>query len=242
MAAVAQVMSDIGKRLKVLREAANRRQEDVAAAAQSCGIGWKRSTVAMFESGRYELKADELLLLPRILHLAGVADLSLRALLMGEDDELTVTETCRIGSAELGKLFGRQPASKVGWSSSLPDDEDADTSAGVGSTSAGLLKLAASGQAMPPSLRTHAVWRGLNGEAEAKAARKFEVDISEVVNTSIDLWTRSLSDERDQRVDQAIEDGGLDVSPRTIQAFRAHTTRALLKELAKKLAGEEEEI
>lgn len=238
--------ADIGKRVKALREAKDPRprQEDVVAAARTCGLDWKRATVAMLERGSYELKADELLLLPRILHLAGIADLSLTELLTGGEDELHVTETSVITGAELGKLFGRRPASKVRWShQERQSSDDLTPSSADGGTALirSVIEAVGMGAVMTTGQRLNAYMRGVAGEAEAKAARKFGVDIDELVNAAIDLWGCSLSDKRDSEVDRAIEEGDLDVTPRTIQAFRAHKTRELLKKLAIKLAGEEED-
>jgi len=71
----------VGANMRRVREAAGRRQEDVAAAAREWGIRWTRSTVAEAEAGTKPLNAAELLLLSRILQAAGCDAPGLAALL-----------------------------------------------------------------------------------------------------------------------------------------------------------------
>jgi transcriptional regulator with XRE-family HTH domain len=113
---VEQLTSNVANNLKRLREAAGRTQEDVATAARRCGIKWGRSTVGMLEAGAYELKAVELVLLPEILIEAGIADVTLRSLLLGDGGDVQVTDRRRIASDELGRLLGGgRKASGIGW-------------------------------------------------------------------------------------------------------------------------------
>ena len=68
-------------------------------------------------------------------------------------------------------------------------------------------------------------------QAEVKAASKLRVDPLEVSLTAFKLWGRSLTQERDRRISQAIRS----ISLRSLQATKGRVTRVLLKELAPKL-------
>lgn len=70
------------------------------------------------------------------------------------------------------------------------------------------------------------------GSAEEKAAKKFDVDVSEIVDASNKLWGRTLTDERDRRC--KLES---DTTYRSRQALRGHVTRKLLRELQFTLSG-----
>ena len=81
------------------------------------------------------------------------------------------------------------------------------------------------------------------GLAELKAARKYDVEVEWIVEIAKRLWGRSLSDEREQRVQEdlelqtewnaAVDKGMLKRRPtaRSLQAIRGHVTRELLSEL-----------
>jgi transcriptional regulator with XRE-family HTH domain len=66
------------------------------------------------------------------------------------------------------------------------------------------------------------------GVAEQKAARKLDLTPEELDSVARDLWGRSLTDERDVRVN---EQAAPDAEARTLQALRGHVTRELLQEL-----------
>jgi hypothetical protein len=68
-----------------------------------------------------------------------------------------------------------------------------------------------------------------SGEAEQKAARKFHIDANVLSTMAFELWGRSLTEERDARVDDAATLSG---SAKNLQALRGHVTRRLLAELA----------
>jgi transcriptional regulator with XRE-family HTH domain len=96
-----------------------------------------------------------------------------------------------------------------------------------------------------------------NLDAEIKAARKLKVSPKEIVSTSMSLWGRSLSQERDHRLDKegvglgyyTVDKSGqrskvpasqIRVTANTglgrlVQAKRGHITRALLEELRQTL-------
>ncbi len=65
------------------------------------------------------------------------------------------------------------------------------------------------------------------GDAELKATRKFKVPAFAVALASRKLWSRSLTEKRDQQLSEQMQGK----PARTIQALRGHVTRQLLKEL-----------
>jgi transcriptional regulator with XRE-family HTH domain len=70
--------------------------------------------------------------------------------------------------------------------------------------------------------------QAVSGEAEQKAARNLGVTAQTIAEVSFDLWGRSLTDERDARVEQ---EGSHLSSPRSVQALRGHITRQLLRDI-----------
>src|SRR5215470_12288661 len=78
----------LGRRLRKLRTASGRLQEDVASAARAWGFDWQRGTVAMIELGRRRVTAEELLALPAIARDAGLGGLHLGDLV--ENDVMVV--------------------------------------------------------------------------------------------------------------------------------------------------------
>jgi hypothetical protein len=70
--------------------------------------------------------------------------------------------------------------------------------------------------------------RDSKGEAEQKAARKLRVSAEVLADSALEIWNRSLTQERDFRI------RGISPSPtsaRSLQALRGHVTRQLLAEL-----------
>jgi len=71
--------------------------------------------------------------------------------------------------------------------------------------------------------------RASKGEAEQKAARNLGVTSLAISTAAIVRWGRSLTDERDYRLQRRPAE---DARPRSLQAQRGHITRQLLRELA----------
>jgi transcriptional regulator with XRE-family HTH domain len=197
----------IGRRLQALREAAGRRQEDVAAAAKAVGVAWQRGTVAMIEGGRRELSLGELTLLGTVLAEAGVTDGQMLSLadFIPSDDQLVslspgVTLPARTARALLLNL-----------------ESDTVTRPGAGA-------LTISGAA-PASVA---------GDAEQKAASSLGVSTEALMAAALRLWGRTLSEERDRRIALTMGAPAMGADPewpRRLQAIRGHFTRHLLEEL-----------
>jgi hypothetical protein len=75
------------------------------------------------------------------------------------------------------------------------------------------------------------------GEAEQKAARRLGVTPAEVAVVSRDLWDRSLTDERERRLQEMDE---ADAPRRSLRGIRAHLTRRLVADLARRFAEAED--
>ena len=69
--------------------------------------------------------------------------------------------------------------------------------------------------------------RSARGEVELRAAKHIGVEPSEVSVAAFGCWGRSLTEERDARVLDAVAGA----TPRTAQALRGHVTRQLIAEL-----------
>lgn len=205
---------------------------------------WTRGTVAMIESGRRRVTLEEFLALPIILERAGVRDAELADL---------------VGSDGLAQL---SPRAGVGFGTAV----SAQTLQAV---LAGRAKaLGEAGVHTPPGLDTpemrdaRRLWRQLRGGRldlarlsgvvlasqggpEVHAARVLGTSPLAVAMAAEHAWKRSLTAERDARVDQrmGLDDyaAGVDradrhglahpVAIRTVQAHRGHVTRELIEEL-----------
>ena len=70
--------------------------------------------------------------------------------------------------------------------------------------------------------------QAVSGEAEQKAARSLGVTSQTIAEAAFDLWGRSLTEERDAKVDK---EGPNLASARSVQALRGHVTRRLVSEI-----------
>lgn len=193
----------VGGHLAELRGARGWRQDDVARAMQAAGCSWTRAVVASVEAGRRDVAVPEVAVLSRVF---GVP---VKAWYAGEG-RVTMGEgaTWEL-SALRDYLSGAEPAF---------EDERMDEPARRDPRHAEELMAAFMG----------AVRRNGPGEAEQVAARRLDRSHDQVVAASRALWGRTLTAERDARVDQQ---AGADASPRRLQAIRGHVTRGLYAEL-----------
>jgi transcriptional regulator with XRE-family HTH domain len=199
----AQTLSTaIGGVMRALRESAGLRQEDVAAEARGLALAWTFATVAALETGRRQLRPEELVLLPRVLRRAGI-QVTLPQLL--GDSAIRLSPTVVDDADAIRHEFEGDP-----------DDAGHKWTATVAGDS-----LAGSG---PSQYGTDL--RMINearDDAVLKAARLLDVDPVHLARTAHSLWGRSLVSERDHRI------GGF--TGRALQAKRGHITRALVAEL-----------
>lgn len=186
----------LGERIRILR--AERSQESIAGAARDLGLGWTRSVVAAIETGRRELRAAELLLLPQILRRAGIpGEIGFSALLKGPDWIGLGPRTRIRPKAALATLAGQERT--VGTRDldvpMVRRDVPMVRRAKDLSTAVDLRHLWPRAKLE----RIAAAVRDAGGDAEQKAARRLGVTPEEVAVMAHRQWGRSLSAERDAR-------------------------------------------
>ena len=86
----------------------------------------------------------------------------------------------------------------------------------------------------PTDKRLAAVLQGERGEAERKAAARLEVDLRSLAVLSVGLWGRSLTQEREARVQERTPPSA---GSQSIRTMKGHVTRELLAELEKAIGG-----
>lgn len=243
----------LGRRLREIREGRGWRQDDVAAAAQDVGLDWSRATVAAIESGRRQLGAEELLLLPLALSTSDAGqgddyrDVTL-ADLVPSDEWVEMTHETRLKRAVLERIARSETLGDV-----TEREQDTPRSRGTAAAVDHLIEAVRSG-ALTAALKeqqsilkkvwpeganqTEALYNGdfrrdWQSELVEKASRRLDVPAYAITAAAFRLWGRGLGAERDARLAQAIEPGA---SARTAQAMRGHITRALLAEVEKVVA------
>jgi len=204
----------VGRRIRELRDAHGWVQEDVAAIARVFGLDWTRATVAAIETGRRNLSAEELLLLPVLFG-------NLRGFALLKD--------------------GEPPASKPeDLDDFFPDGEEVVLTPSV-SLLPELLRALVSGrygkdekERLDSMAATMEGLRGEAGEAEERAALRLGVTVVDIMATGQRLWGRSLTEERDRRVAER----GSDIPLESRRAIRGRVTRKLIEELGAVLEEE----
>ncbi|RBY92947.1 hypothetical protein DQ241_02660 [Blastococcus sp. TF02A-30] len=205
----------LARRLGDLLKSRQLRHEDLAEAMTDLGFDWTRNRVTQVVTGRGALTLLE------IAGLCSALNLSLGDLLGGPDTEVAlpggsvplraILEALLHGSSESWQLLG---------------DQSAETEQMLGELLAAHVEQAAR-TSSPPSRPAYSgtAW-GEQAEATRKAARRLGVTPRTVETAAVQLWGRSLTAERDHRVEPRPDE---DV--RSLQARRAHVTRTLLSEL-----------
>lgn len=96
---------------------------------------------------------------------------------------------------------------------------------------------------VPLALTGDAVDRALDGavrvtpvELDVRTARRFELDVDQVTEAARGLWGRTMTEEREARVDERTEG---ELPARSLQAVRGHVSRELLDEIRPHLEGDE---
>lgn len=221
----------IGERMKAVREAHGWRQDEVAARARDHGLRWTRATVAGIETGRREVTAGEMVLLPDLLRYAvELPDLipsgtwvalgpdafasseGVRARLVGEAGpslpaELDVPYTRKF----------RRAAQQAVEAMRSPEWQQA-----MRAYEAGM-------EAVWPKAKGGSLQRWITAERDAdqeverRAAERLGVDARHLALAARRRWGHSLTEERDRRTPAGV-------------SSRGHITRALLAELRPALA------
>lgn len=223
----------LGTHVRELRTSAGIRQDDIAAAARSIGLAWSRSVVAALESGRRQLSAEDLLLLPVILNRVGI-EVSLPTLLerLGT---IRISEDTTLPSRRLARIARGDPD----WGERItirivePDGDKLEAALRAVRESGGHDEqaLQVAGRLFPDALPVELrhVEQAASGEAEQRAARRFGVSPLVVALVAHHLWGRSLTAERDARFAAAPYEASVTQSQG--KAHRGWITRELLAEL-----------
>ncbi len=111
----------LGKVLADRRKQADLRQEDIAEEAQALGLAWTRATVAAVETGRRQLSANELILLPYVLSLATMEPVSLTGL-FEQADPVELTDSITVEGSDVASYASGERARELIWATS--DDKE----------------------------------------------------------------------------------------------------------------------
>jgi len=228
----------IGQRLDQIRGTAGLTDEEIAAGARDLGLPWTRNTVVGIENGKRALNVGEFLLLPLILERA--FDRAQRpAATLGLVD-LLPTGWVDIGGAlidgdALGALLrgGTLDAAKV---RSIPRGQ---LPARQVRRPKGVELEAVRGMLPAEEAEAARIEREALGDAETKLARSLGTIAELVVLASREAWGRTLSEERDARLEALdVPRGPADDAQtrrRALTALRGHITRELAKQIDRPL-------
>jgi transcriptional regulator with XRE-family HTH domain len=206
----------VGQNVQRRRLGLGMRQDELAARLRDgFGLQWTRATVAAVETGRRQVRLDEV---PTVC----AAFLCTPADLFVGDGPVALADGVKAQLPAVRKLMaGEQDMALVdlGWKPPRMSREDANRLR----QRFGVLARLADG-----TVTIGRVLKAKQGEAEQKAARKLGVDAEMVTVAALGLWKRSLTEHRDAIV---AETAPADASPRTLQAMRGRVTRELVEEL-----------
>jgi len=236
MKSVSTLSAAIGERIRSLREEAGKTQSDLAKAGWRLGLGWTRSGVASIETGRRNLSIEDLLLLPLVLRYAGISkrDIQLSDLLPSDDVQVGLSKDFSVKSKHLKmSMSGRSNNMELDMDNPFGRDlrrvADRWNSAdfvGAFRSSQERTKKLWPGASLSQMIKAE---RDMDGEAEQKAARRFQaaglkVGPKDVSIAAHRLWGMGLTQKRDETV-------GSDLPGTSQAAARGHVTRKLLKEI-----------
>lgn len=208
----------VGGRMRAIRHERGQRQDDVAKRARECGLTWTQATVAAIETGRRELTAGELFLLPLVMgHAAELPDL-----FPPEAWVQLGPDAYARGDYVRSVLAGQ---SDDHWQ---PQDVDVPLLRDIVTTVRQELRKLPGFEAYERDSRrvwpemTAGEWLAAETEAaqevERRAAARLGVDVRHLAIAARRKWGRSLTAERDRRTPAGVTSSG-------------HITRELLAEL-----------
>lgn len=208
----------IGERVRHLREAGGKRQEDLARSARAAGLAWSRSKVASLERGDKAVSLEEFFLLPVILNWTiGTAFTSWEEL-FDTDGVVRLTDRMQVSARQVPNLLKYEvaeafvePTAEAAQFPDLAWEQAKGRCRGFGINE-------------PPESFGD-VLRD-SGEAERRAAKRLKEDPGVYAAISAHLWGRTMSAENVARI-EAPPIG----SPAQLQAYRGRVTRQLDKEV-----------
>jgi transcriptional regulator with XRE-family HTH domain len=218
----------LGERLKVARELQGRRQDQVAADARLLGLTWTRATVAAIETGKRDVTAGELLLLPHLLRYES----ELQALFPDQEWIRLGPDVALDGNAIRRTLAGNAKSIR-------PHQIDSPGSRSFARFVEQLEDPGVLEQVRRHTAVMEAIWphseggelgelvkadRDAESEVERRAAERLGINPRHLALAARRCWGRSLTEERDARTPEGVRSTG-------------HITRALLAELRPLLAS-----
>jgi transcriptional regulator with XRE-family HTH domain len=221
----------VGQAVRRLREQDGQRQDDLARSARELGLTWTASKIAALERGDKALPAEELLLLPAVLALAGCGYPSLVDLLPSGPGTVRLSDRTAMPAAVLahavrGEDFELSEVDSPSMRKTFSRIETWERGGGL-ERAVSMVRAAHLVSGATPRELVDA--ERAAGDAERIAARRLGVPFAAVVAAALATWGRGLTEERDAR---AAERAGPDASARSAQAARGHVTRELYGELA----------
>jgi transcriptional regulator with XRE-family HTH domain len=198
----------VGENLQRLRERARLTQHELARLLARRGAQWHRSKIAAIEAGeRPNLSFGD------VLVLANALNVELAELYEG-DGEVTLTEYITLSRPMVRDVIRGTyvVGGSAGWDPTTRQDELTE-----------LARIRADDDALKAASL-------LGSEADRALAHRLNVPARAVAETAIELWNRTLTEERDARA------AGLgDMSAGERQARRGHITRELSRQLQAEL-------
>ncbi len=222
----------LGERIREARQNRGWTQERLALwIRRTWGLGWTRATVTAIESGQRGLSAKELFALLDVLlitpgeFLGDPSGDATTQLVVGRGSEMAEAGSVTLQVVRRVLRSGRRSQFATGrdtpWTrtaseqiGSLPQISGELEAAGVKAT----------------ATRCMAVLEGESGEAEKKVAARLGVTPREVAIHAVKLWDRTLTAEREARLEDRLGDTP-DNSGGSLRTTRGHITRELTAEL-----------
>jgi hypothetical protein len=227
---ITSIYTALGRGLRLYREQAGFRQDQVATAARRAGLLWVRATVAQIEAGRRQLDLGESTLLPFILSAAGIRK--------PDDTPVTLADLILDEPSGTGILLSGsnvQPRATVRDFLRGSSDLRYQRLLRASAAPPGRRKLTRSqlraGRAFLLGRMAEEDRHAAMGEAEQKASLSLGLPALTIARAARRQWKRTLTEERDRRLGQV----AATAPARQRQAIRGHITRQLLKELAPRL-------
>lgn len=260
----------IGERVRKAREAAGRRQQDIARAANILGFDWTRSSVASLEAGTRKLSPEELARLPIVLLGASIPPTDL----VLEDDEIALPVGTIRGQAILHPPLRADPALLADFEelrSAITEsrrdtpitqlryrlesrlwlinrrgeasrgEDDRAILAEIVAQAAPLIVASVAWDDRIDQSKVGRVLATTRTELERKSATRLGTRPEIVACMAQVRWSRSIDQERDQRA----KDEAPEASGRALQSLKGHITRTLIAELGEEWAargGQVEEL
>lgn len=209
----------IGRNLRRLRSERAFSQDQVARAAAAVGLSWTRPVVASVEAGTKSIGVEELLLLALALgtypreFLAGEG-----AIRLGRGVEAQSSSVAKKYLSGSGATTFDVVKDLMGWGDGDPDHM---------------------WEIFEPPENVDEV---IPGEAETKLGRKWGVPAVDILERSLRRWGRSLTAQRDARMDIELANRSEPATASAIQRMRGHITRQLTKELEEDVSPLQEHI